>query len=142
MNPPSLLAFNVNWPGLLYGLNLLYLFSAILAIDLNNITIIVIQMLYFYIFFLLSIITKRIMCSTRVYYIDCFKNRIKSFSIDNINNRSSRVVLLEINGLFIILSDHNINNKTAIRVFITGITSEDNGSINKFFILDYDCVFK
>lgn len=80
------------------------------------------------------------MCGTQVYYINCFKDGIKSFLIDNINNRPLGVILLGVSGLFIILSDYNVDGKTTTRVFITGVINENNGLMDEFSVLDCNYV--
>lgn len=142
MNPPPLFTFDINWLGLLYRLDLLYPLSAILVIGFNDIVIIVIQTLYFHIFFLLLIITKGIIYNARAYYINCPKNKIKSFSIDNTSDRPSKIVSSKISELFIVLSDHNIDNKTATGVFIINVIDKNNRLVNEFFVLNCNCVSK
>lgn len=142
MNPLLLLILGADWFELLYRLNLLYPLLTIFVINFNDIVVVVIQTLCFHTPFLLSIIIKKIIYNVQVCYINCFKNRIKSFSINNTSDRFSGIVLLEINRLFVILLGCDINNKVAMGVFITGITSKNNGLVDEFSVLNCNYIFK
>lgn len=82
------------------------------------------------------------MCDDRTYYIGCSKDRIAFFLIDNISNRLLGVVLLRIIGLFVILLDCDVDDKTIIGISIINIIDENNGLIIKFLILNYNCIFE
>lgn len=99
--------------------------------------------MYFYIFLLLSIIDKGVINNARTYCIDYIISRIEgSLLIDNINDRFSKVILLEINELFIVLSNCNIDSKIVIKVFITSVINVNNELMVEFSIIGYNCVLK
>lgn len=65
-----------------------------------------------------------------------------SLLIDNISDEPLGVVSSEVSGLFVVLLNYNINNKTVTEVFITDITNINKKSMVKFFVFSYNYILK